>query len=225
MCCARHDEFPAARRPNSRENRSAAATPPSRTPTLLPPAAKRFVQGTFRGSRGTRLGRAGKPGRGRREKTSFLCLLWDWKRTPWTILLREALRYKTLQKALQTGTSGSTPETQMPVALVLRATGGRRERRGQDSWKSASSPLPSTPASCLASVRKPLNRNRLRHAFLSEPTEGSRLGFLPPVCTSCAPLVHQPKTAQIAGGSKTVLSRYRPCQILASRPAREQASP
>ena len=118
----------------------------------------------------------------------------------------------------------------VPNETALRKSNGeshlRRavssERRGQDSWKSASSPLPSTPASCLASVRKPLNRNRLRHAFLSEPATGSRLGFLPPVCTRCAPLVHQPKTVQIAGGSKTILSRYRPCQILASGPARER---
>ena len=127
---------------------------------------------------------------------------------------------------------GSTAVAQsgVPNETALRKSNGgshsRRAisspRRGQDSWKSAFSPLPSTPASCLASVRKPLNRNYLRHAFLSEPAKDSRLGFLPPVCTSCAPVVHQPKTVQIAGGSKTVLSRYRPCQILASGPARER---
>lgn len=54
------------------------------------------------------------------------------------ILLREALRCKTLQKALQTGTSWEAQETQVPVVPVLRTTGSRQQRRGRASVDSRS---------------------------------------------------------------------------------------
>ncbi len=59
-------------------------------------------------------------------------------------LLREALRYKTLQKSLQTETSEEAPETQRPISKGLMLMGSRQERRGQDSQRAApAAPLPS----------------------------------------------------------------------------------
>jgi hypothetical protein len=48
-------------------------------------------------------------------------------------LLREALRYKSLQKAPQTGIFREAQETQVPVVQELRTTGSRQLRRGRAS--------------------------------------------------------------------------------------------